>query len=261
MPDNRKFTLTVGALAELKAEVKPAPPSDPVPAPPSLSSVLAGIGSLPREALFLGVALDGLPVLLNLHDPVPGPLLIVGDSGTGKTKLLQMIARAAQQTHRSGDVQFSVITSRPEEWATIPASDHQVGVFSAHDKSAQDCIFSLASWAHANKSGQSVLLMIDDLEAVAKMDFNVLQNMRWLLLRGSARRVWIMATLDAQRYGEVISWIPMFRTRLFGKIAKESIAQAMGADSASGLDRLEAGAQFSLRENGSWLRFWLPWSE
>ena len=261
MRPNRQHSLSVTTVAELKEEKNPAPPSDPMPATPSLNSVLAGIGSLPREALFLGMALDGLPVLLNLHDSVPGPLLIVGDSDSGKTSLLRMVADAIQQTHRSSDVQFSVITSRPDEWQSHPTSDHYVGVFSAFDKGAQDCILSLASWAHANKSSQSVLLMIDDLAAVAKMDSDVLQNLRWLLLRGSARRVWVFATEEANRYGEVISWIPMFRTRLFGKIVNQTVAQALGGDSTSALDRFDTAGQFSLRENGSWLRFWAPWSE
>ena len=68
---NRQFSLALEALAELKAD-DTAPPSsvEPMPAAPSLSEVLAGIEPLPREALLLGVASDGLPVLLNLRDPL-----------------------------------------------------------------------------------------------------------------------------------------------------------------------------------------------
>jgi len=258
MPVNHQFSLAVNVPVELKAETHAATQPDPVPATPTLSSVLADMGSLPREALFLGMALDGLPVLLNLHDPVPGPILIVGDARSGKTSLLKMVASAVQQTHRSLDVQFSVITSRPGEWKSLPMSDHHAGIFSVEDKSAQDCILSLASWAHGNKSHQSVLLMIDDMEAITKLDVDVLQNLRWLLLRGASRRVWVMAVLDTSRYGEVISWIPMFRTRLFGRITSGSVRQALGSDPASALDRFEAGTQFSLRENGAWLQFWVP---
>lgn len=50
----------------------------------------------------------------------------------------------------------------------------------------------------------------------------------------------------------------MFRTRIFERIAKEHVASALGSDPASALERLEAGIQFSLRENGKWLKFWLP---
>ena len=149
--------------------------------------------------------------------------------------------------------------SHPDEWEHMDVTAHRVGIFSVTHNSAQDFIRSLASWAHANnKASQSILLLIDDLEAIAKLDFDALQNFRWLLLRGPARRVWPIITLNAERYGQVLSWIPMFRTRIFGRIAKEHIASALGSDPASALERLEAGIQFSLRENGKWLKFWLP---
>jgi len=256
---NRQFSLALDALAELKTETESPLRSQSIPATPTLGKVLAEVGPLPREALFLGVASDGLPVLLNLHDPVPGPMLIAGDSGSGKTAFLQMVAGAVTQTHESKDVQFGVITNRPDEWERFQESPHRVGIFSAHYTSAQDFLLSLASWAHANKNTrQSVLLFIDDLEAAARMDFEALQNLRWLLLRGPSRRVWTLVTLDAERYGQVISWIPNFRTRLFGQIRDERVASALGGDKASALDKLEAPTQFSLRENGNWLRFWVP---
>jgi hypothetical protein len=213
---NRQFSLALDALAELKTEMESPLPPQPIPATPTLGSVLAEIGPLPREALFLGVASDGLPVLLNLHDPVPGPMLIIGDPGSGKTAFLQAAACAVTQTHDPKDVQFGIITDRPDEWGNIEASPQRVGIFSANHTSAQDFLLSLASWAHTNRNTrQCVLLFIDDLEAVAKLDFDVLQNLRWLLLRGPARRVWTIITLNAERYGQVLSWISNFRTRIF----------------------------------------------
>jgi len=253
----RRFSLALEELVELNGE-DVSPPARPMPAAPTLSGVLAEIGSLPREALFLGIASDGLPVLLNLHDPNPGPLMVVGDSGTGKTSLLKMIAQAAQQTHHSVDVQFGVITNDPADWEDVPSTDHCVGVFSVHNDNTQEFILSLARWAHANKSKQAFLLLIDDLESLAKLDFETLQNIRWLLLRGPSRRVWPILTLNAERYGQVLSWIPMFRTRIFGRIGDDRVAEALGGDKVSALDQLEPGDQFSLRENGGWIRFWRP---
>jgi hypothetical protein len=258
MVTNRQFSLTLEASNE-PSQNAAAPLSKPISAAPTLSRVLLEIGSLPREALFMGVALDGLPVLLNLHDQIPGPLLVVGDEGTGKTAFLQMLARSVQQTHHSEDVQFGVITDHPDQWENIEVTSHRIGVFPAHHKSAQDFIRSLTSWAHANNnSGQSIVLLIDDLESVAKLEPDMIQNLRWLLLRGPARKVWPVITINAERYGQVLAWIPMFRTRIFGKITNAQTAEVLGGDSASVLDQLEAGTQFSLRENGKWLKFWLP---
>jgi hypothetical protein len=259
MPTNRQFSVALQALAELKLGTTSALQSKPISAAPNLSGVLAELGPLPREALFLGIASDGLPVLLNLHDPLPGPMLVIGDAGSGKTAFLQSVARSVIQTHSQEDVQFGVITNQPDEWEALENTPHRVGIFDVKHTSAQDLITSLAAWAHSNKNArQSVLLLIDDLESIAKTDLEALQNFRWLLLRGPARRVWPIITMNADRYGQVISWIEIFRTRVFGRIVNSRAAQALGGDKSSALDQLEAGIQFSLRENASWLRFWLP---
>jgi hypothetical protein len=118
---------------------------------------------------------------------------------------------------------------------------------------------SLSSWAHSNKNThQCVLLLVDDLESVASLDPETAQHFRWLLLRGPARRVWPIVTLDAPRYGRVTSWLQNFRTRVFGRVANAGVAEALGGDKASILGLLEARIQFCLREKDDWLRFWLP---
>jgi len=254
----RQFNLALESYLELKTDMPSLQPT-PVPAPPTLDGVLAEIGPLPREALFLGVASDGLPVLLNLHDPIPGPLLLIGETGAGKTAFLKSIVHALTRTHSPEDLQYGVVTAHPDEWDVIEDTKHRVGIFSTTHSGSQDLVLSLASWAHQNRnSKQSVLLLVDDLESLAKQDFDALQNFRWLLARGPSRHVWPIITMHAERYGQVISWIPIFRTRIFGRIRSDRVAEVLSSDKASGLDKLEAPIQFSLRENEKWVKFWLP---
>ena len=256
MPTHRQFSVALQALTELKndSSAKPAAGS-----PSALNDVLAEIGSLPTEALFLGVASDHLPVLLNLYDPHPGPMLIAGDAGSGKTAFLQTIAQSVIQTHSAADLQFGVITNYPDEWERIEATPHRAGIFPVGHQSTGEFMKSLASWAHSNKNTQQcVLLLVDDLESVASMDLETVQHFRWLLLRGPSRRVWPIVTLNAPRYGQVISWLQNFRTRVFGRVANARVAEALGGDKASPLGQLEARVQFCLPEKDNWLRFWLP---
>jgi hypothetical protein len=258
MDEINRYDLMMEALAELKPEIDAARQITPMPAQPSLSGVLADYGPMPPEALFMGVAHDGLPMLLNLHDPVPGPLLIVGDAGAGKTNLLQVIARAAEMMHQPEGLQFGVLTNHTEEWNGFDRIPNNVGIFPLYGNASQDFILSLASWAHGNKSSkQSVILLLDDLEAVSNLDFDAQQNLRWLLLRGPARRVWPILTVNPNRIENVQPWLDAFHTRIFGSIQDQQYVRQFSAETAD-VGTLNSGSQFTLREGKHWLRFWLP---
>jgi len=258
MTEINRYALMMEALNELRPELDSARPAEPTPALPTLDEVLAGYAPMPPAALFLGVAADDLPVLLNLHDPVPGPILVSADPGTGKTRLLQTIALAAGAMHQPDDLQFGVLTNHPDEWSGITDIPNNVGIFPLYNKSAEDFILSLASWAHDNKtSQQSVLLLLDDLEAASNLDFDARQNLRWLLLRGPARRVWPIITLNPNRMENILPWLDAFHTRVFGTIQDPRYIKQLDAVSAE-LGSLSSGSHFTLREGESWLRFWIP---
>lgn len=260
----RNFSLMLEALTELQPEIQAAQ-IKPVPAPPSLADSLSELGALPREALLLGLASDGLPVLLNLHSSQPGPLLVAADPGAGKTALLQLIAQAVTYMHAPGEVQFGAITNYPDEWGHLTEVEHCVGIFPAYHDSAVDFLSSLSGWAHANKGGQqSILLLIDDLESMNDLDFEARQTLRWLLLRGPARRVWPIITMNAKRTSQVEDWLEAFRTRVFGQVQDDRTADSLtgipisGTFNGSTLRHLQAGLQFALREGNDWLKFRIP---
>jgi len=256
-----RYALMMEAMAELKPELdaERARQVKPTPALPSLSKVIADYGPMPSEALFLGIALDdGLPVLLNLHDPVPGPILISADPGAGKTVLLQTVALAVGKMHQPDNVQFGVLTNHPDEWNGMEDIPNNVGIFPLYHQSSEDFILSLASWAHGNKtSQQSVLLLLDDLEAASNLDFDARQNLRWLFLRGPARRVWPISTLNPNRMENIMPWLDAFRTRVFGTMQNQKQISQLNAVSAE-LESLNSGSHFTLQEGDHWLRFWLP---
>lgn len=255
--DTNRFAMTVESLVELADGMKAAQ-ADSRPALPTLSEVLTVASPLPREALLLGLASDGLPVLLNLYDSVPGPLLLVGDAGSGKTNLLRVITHAVQKTHQPQDVQYGVITTRPDEWKEERDREHCVGIFEANDKGALEFLESLREWTHSNKGQQEfILLLIDDLQNLVG-NKEAQQNLSWLLSRGPARHVWPIVTLNSSRATHVHQWLEFFRTRLFGHMDNPLEGQALTGGHDAKTDALRAGAQFLMREGNNWLPFWVP---
>jgi len=262
---NRQFSLALQALEELQPELEERSVQTdvlsrltPVPPVPSLDSVLDEVGPMPREALFMGIAPDGLPVLLNLHDSLPGPILVAGDPGAGKTAFLQNIARGMKRMHTPEDVQFGVITAFPDEWAGFPDLPHCAGVFPVYHSSAIDFLYSLSGWAHAHKEGQqSVVLILDNLECVEKLDFDARLTLRWLLFRGPTRRVWPVVSANAEQTSQVETWLDAFRTRVFGHV-DHLHPDLTAKEHEPVLQSLNAGTQFALFEGSDWMKFWVP---
>ncbi len=258
MDKMNQFDLMIDALTEL-AEEEHAHRTTPMPDMPSLTSVLADASPLPREALFLGMAEDGLPVLLNLNDPIPGPILIAGDQASGKTAIIQMIARAAELLHSPSEIQYGIITQYPQEWTGFQENQINMGIYSAQDKNTQELLQSLFNWAHNNKGEeQSIVLFIDSLESMKNLDPQTEQNLRWLLLRGPSRHVWPIITVNTHSARNMESWLSFFRTRIFGRIQNVQDANFIAGYASETINDLTSGSQFAMREGNKWLKFWSP---
>ena len=259
METSNNFDLMMEALTELAQEKQvelKSPQTSPQPVTQSLTSILSDISPLPQHALFLGMAEDDLPVLLNLHDPVPGPILITGDKSSGKTMLLQTIARAADLTYQPSEVQYGVVTQYPDEWKKFYNKENNAQIYSIQDDNTKELLQSLVTWAHRNKGEeQSVLLLIDDLEAMTKLDEQTQQNLRWLLLRGTSRRVWTFVTLNAAQAFHLKEWLNFFHTRLFGRVENSDQAYLLTGNRNQTLNHL---TQFAMRENDKLLGFYSP---
>jgi hypothetical protein len=254
MNDTNDLALQFETLAKLRPQLE-ATDQDGLP---GLKETLKILGPLPRTALFLGLADDHLPVLLNLADPVPGPVLVAGDSGSGKTRLLQLVADAIGQTHDADSVRFAVIAEQPDEWDALSSSPNCEGILCFQQPLTTNYLSSLVNWAHTNKhSDQFVVLLIDGLEGL-HADPSMHQSLRWLLLRGPARRIWPIVTVKATRASSVSEWLPSFRTRLCGHIAADRDLTPLTGSADLTFDELQAGSQFCMREGRNWLPFRLP---
>ena len=259
MNNTNRFSLTLESFAKLASATKTIH-ATPLPALPSLESVLAEFSLLPRAALFLGLATDGLPILLNLLDPLPGPILIGGDEGSGKTNLLQIISSALDRVHSSNEVTYSMITDNTAEWNDFQRSSSCENIFSVRAPQVPAYLRAMVEWAHSNKGGQQIrLLIIDRLNSLLELQ-EVQQDLSWLFLRGPSRRVWPIVTINSSiaTSDSFQPWLDSFRTRLFGYIHDDRTTQFLTGSSSTSFARQMAGFQFAMREGNDWLPFWIP---
>ncbi|MGA7194249.1 MAG: hypothetical protein WBW94_11525 [Anaerolineales bacterium] len=259
MNNTKRFSLTLETLAKLATETNSIH-STPSIALPSLNSVLTEFAPLPRAALFLGLATDGLPILLNLLDPLPGPIMITGDEGSGKTNFLKIITGALDRVQTSNEASYTVITDDPAEWKDFQQSNNCENIFSAHESKIPAYLHSIVEWAHSNKGGQQIrLLMIDQLNSLLEIP-EAQQDLSWLLLRGPSRRVWPIVTINSSIAvsNDFRPWLDSFRTRLFGFIHDDRETQLLTGSSSISFTHLMAGFQFVMREGYDWLPFWIP---
>ncbi len=172
MTTSSQFLLALQAYREIQAELRQeqTPPSQPI-LDTNHDGLLALPAAIPGGSLLLGMAEDSLPVLLDLYDPAPGPLLVAGDGGSGKTAFLQSLARASN-LQDPGDIQFGVLTPFPEEWTSLEVLPQCLGIWPAFHPSASDFISQLVSWAQALPgTRQALMLLFDGFDLMAGGEF------------------------------------------------------------------------------------------
>ena len=261
MNDTFTQTYLTKSLAVIAQEIQQ--PSQEGPSESSqLADLLSRYSKSLRRALFLGLAGDGLPVLLDLSDPFPGPLLVTGDAAAARTALLKLIARGIDLTHSTSAVEYAVLSAHINDWKSFPAGTNSNGLFSIREPAAHQFIHSLVKWGHQNK-GQSlsVVVLIDDLASVLEEAGSFVLDLRWLFSRGPSRRIWPIVALDSSSAPQMSVWLEFFRSRIFGRIIDKELGLILAGDSASILEGLVPANEFALREADAWLRVRIPETE
>ncbi len=259
MSTANQFLLALNAYQEIQAELHQQGGPRPVPGgTPVKNPTVVRTASLPAGSLLLGLAEDGLPVLLDLSNPSPGPLLVAGDGGCGKTVFLQSLAYASDLPD-PGDTSFGVLTPFPEEWTALEALPHCMGIWPSYHPSARFFLSQLQNMADAlPRTRQSILLLFDGIDLMTGSDFQVQHELRWLLMYGPERRIWPALSVNPARMARLQTWLDYFHTRIIGRVKNIHNARLLLNDPPVNLSELLPGVQYGLSQSGRWLKFWLP---
>lgn len=231
----------------------------------SVAQFLRRVGRLPAKTAAVGLCEDGLPVLFDLSDARTGPLLITGEEGSGKTRLLQNLLRTLVNANAASTVQYLIIAARPEEYDTLAGqglrTGHCQGLYGPDEPEAAEAILRLAELAEKRyqerRPAPAILLVIDGLESITAFEEGIASNFEWLVKNGPAVQVWPVGALSTAAALTMKPWIRYFRTRLVGHMPGNA-AERLGLPPQAAVETLQNGRQFTVRVGGKWLKFWLP---
>ncbi len=208
-----------------------------------------------QGGLQLGVAENDRPVVFDLYDPTPGPLLVAGDGGCGKTTFLQSLA-IGSDFQDPGEILFGVLTPFPEEWAELKVLSNCLGIWPAYHLVARHFLAQLVSWAGVLPgTRQVVMILVDSLDLLIANGFHDQNDLRWLLTYGPRRQVWPVVSANFGRLPHPEIWLDYFHTRILGQIKRLETAHLLIPGSEIDLTELSKTGQYGLWQQDCWLKF------
>lgn len=257
MPTLEDFTIALRAYQQVQAEMGIKSPVGGEILPRAVD-VLERIGPLPAHALVFGIATDGLPLLLRMDRPASGPILVVADKGSGKTAFLQTFAQSARLFYSVDETAILALTDFPDEWQNGNRPVRNLKVYPAYEDVASDLLLRLADWVTLKERRRSILLLLDGLDSVLHLSDEGQQALAFLLQQGPSARVWPVVAVNAARACKMPDWLAFFQTRIYGRIVNPLLVEELTHLPGAPLDSLFPTAEFCMRHQSRWLRFWLP---
>lgn len=208
------------------------------------------IGPCPPEALAFGLCADGLPLLLNMNDEVPGPVLVVADEFPRSFAVcVTMLAAYLNQ-----NFSVSVVSTEPDSWEGF--LDHRLCSFVAGEDTCSEQLVILRGWALANSARKyHNLLIVDGIQILQNADTEISQHFSWLMLRGMRYGIPMLVVADTKTVLRHPSLLTHFRTRVFGKISGHGEIFTFGANE---ICRELKPYEYVIREGEKWLKFVVP---
>lgn len=239
-------------------------PSLPYQAP-TVYSLLDSIQPLPAYSAVFGTCDDGVPFLMDLRDPSPGAILIIGDPGSGKSRLLRTILTSTSLVNTPDKVSYCLITSNDRNFYAVTEKDHCLAAASPYDREASELIVELSALTEQRRNGRhngpAVILAIDDLAVVTgeRLDYDGFVHLKWLLEEGPKSHIWPIVSLNVHQLKTVDKrLLSAFGSLFFSSMQSPRLLDEFtGGYSPSGCS-LYPGYQFEFMYAGDWIRFMLP---
>lgn len=233
----------------------------------TMDILLQRVPFLSEKQAVLGINDERQPILFDLNNSRLQSLLIINDHLPSIRKLILTIIRSLRFANSAFKLQYIVISDLPDKWmAGIAEHDQNYefcgGVVGGDELSAQDWILYLAQKVeqrlYQKEESATIILFVDDLAIIERMDDLARKNFSWLLKYGAMANIWVIAGLDLQKVDDPARWLPSFTSKIFGSIApafRQLVAEFI---SEKLLSQLSERHCFITKTGSQWIRFWAP---
>jgi hypothetical protein len=267
--DQTGFSTFTQALSPLKKRFKPVetPQEDLAERLPEtgLNALLNKFNYIPPQTAFLGVCEDGQPVLFDLTDHRVGPLLIMGDAGSGKTSLLKVMVQSAVAINSPSEINYLVFSQNKQDWHEMTSeglrTGHCLTDVIKEPEETDEWLMRLSDMVEKRYNGKELsaplLVILDDLRFVVGADTSIRLNLEWLLKIGPSMHIWPAVTLRTADALSMGRWTSQFHTRFLGHMPNEGVNR-LGLHSGLDAEKLVPGKQFAIHVQEDWLTFKMP---
>jgi hypothetical protein len=230
---------------------------------PTLTELLVELSPLPAASVLLGTCDDRLPVLLDLTNPEPGAVLMIGGSESGKEKLINAIINSACAISPPRKLRVCCFAnSDAHDYLTV--YPHCYRVVSTKGNAAQtllnEMVYTAEQRLYRGDTSSAIILIVDDLgDLCQKLDAEGLNQLLWLVQNGAQAQIWTFAAYDPGQSVQVGSAVlNSFPTWLLGYSNPVQSKTSLSEEICQTAERLLPGCQFAAYFENEWVPFWIP---
>jgi len=230
----------------------------------SVGRIIESLMDLPSRAVLLGMAEDERLVLLEMFDCSAGSILVLSDSGYGKTHQLQVILDSAISFKLSPKMSVLVISLNPWEWQyqlqAYEKKSISIECLGWQDPHTAKIINHLTEMAQDRLVDQSysrdIVLIVDEVSDMYYLDQESQVSLNFLFTSGPQARIWPFASITTDKGHPDRDMMDLFKTWIFGHISSMPSIFFQECMDRNLVDN-EPG-QFSIKMEGKWFSYRLP---